>query len=197
VILAARSSNDDVDSVFVGLMFVLMGMWMLLVAAGYAFGIWALVEILRYREDEFEAVGRNRTTWLVLQIVGLALCQPMSAVVGVLFLWKHRPALRAWREAHPPPPPWYAPPGYWYPPTSTYAAPAPPAWPPGAAPAQPSPWPPTPPTAPTPPEPGPSPWAAPAPLPDEPGVGGVDPGEGTSGGDGSSADGTDQEPPVA
>ena len=82
---------------------------MLVSLAGYVFGIWSLVEIIRYREDEFAAVGLNRTTWLVLQIVGLVVCQPLGAVVGIWFLWKQRPVLRAWREAHPGAPVVYVP----------------------------------------------------------------------------------------
>jgi len=161
-ILAAEGGYQSYDSSgpgwFFGGFFVLWGALMLLSVAGYVFGIWALVEILRYREDEFAAVGLNRTTWLVLQIVGLALCQPMGAVVGVLFLWKKRPILREWRQAHPVPPMMYLPygaapghpqaPGYpappGYPPQGAWA---PPGYPPPGAQAPPPP-PPPPPTAP-------------------------------------------------
>jgi hypothetical protein len=98
---------------FFGGFLVLWAVLIVVSLAGYVFGIWALVEVLRYREDEFEAVGKNRTTWLVLLIVGLAVCQPLGAVAGVLFLWRHRPELQAWREAHPVPPlsPWVGPSG--------------------------------------------------------------------------------------
>ena len=108
VTLAARSSDDGIAGAFFAIFAVV---WVVLLAvsvASYVFGIWALVEILRYREDEFTALGKSRTTWLVLVIVGLLVCQPVGLVAGGLFLWKHRPELRAWREAHPAPAPgWY------------------------------------------------------------------------------------------
>jgi hypothetical protein len=115
VVLAAQGNyqSSDPPGWFFGGLFVIWGVMMVFALAGYVFGIWSLVEILRYREDEFVAVGKNRTTWLVLQIAGLVACQPLGAVVGILFLWKHRPALREWREAHPLAPA----PMYWYPPS--------------------------------------------------------------------------------
>ena len=113
VMLAAEGGYQSYDSSppgwFFGGFMVLWAGLMLVSLAGYVFGIWSLVEIIRYREDEFAAVGLNRTTWLVLQIVGLVVCQPLGAVVGIWFLWKQRPVLRAWREAHPGPPVVYVP----------------------------------------------------------------------------------------
>jgi len=148
---------------FFGGFFLLWAVVMVVSLAGYVFGIWSLVEIIRYREDEFTAVGLNRTTWLVLQIVGLAVCQPMGAVVGIIFVWKKRPVLRSWREAHPgapvvyvpymaygPPPGYPPPPGQGPPPGYGPALghPAAPGYPPPVPPAAPGYPPPVPPAAP-------------------------------------------------
>jgi hypothetical protein len=153
---------------FFGGFMIIWGVLMVVSLAGYVFGIWSLVEIIRYREDEFDAVGLNRTTWLVLQIVGLVVCQAMGAVVGILFVWKKRPVLRAWREAHPGPPvvyvpdmPYGPPPGY-PPPPPGYGPPPgypqPPGY--GAAPPPPPP-PPAEPPPPDPPVPPVDPWGGP------------------------------------
>jgi hypothetical protein len=134
VMLAAEGGYRSYDSSgppgwFFGGFVVLWVALMVFSVAGYVFGIWSLVEILRYREDEFASVGLNRTTWLVLQIVGLALCQPLGAVAGIVFLWQKRPILRDWRAAHPVPPvpyvPYDPPPGYGPPPGAWYPPPPP------------------------------------------------------------------------
>jgi hypothetical protein len=143
-----RTTTDaDFPGWFFGGFFVVWAVMMLFALAGYVFGIWAIVEVVRYREDEFASIGRNRTAWLVILIVGLVTCQVVAAGGGIWFLWKVRPELRDWREAHPPPPyghvPYVPPPGA-YPPPGSYSPPPPapqgppPPPPPPAGPPEPS-----------------------------------------------------------
>jgi hypothetical protein len=151
MVLQARGRYDDTDSGPIWPIFAFLGVWGAVVLACYVFGIWALVESIRYRDDEFEAVGSSRVLWLVLTIVGLTACQPLGAVAGPLFLLRVRPRLRAWREEHPPPPPWAMPYGYGAP------YPSPPGWgtPTSPPPTHPPPPPPAYPPPPPPPVPGP------------------------------------------
>lgn len=115
-------------------MLVFFAVYALSLLGAYGFGIWALVDTIRHRDDEFEAVGSNRGLWLVLLLVGLVVCQPVALVAGLIFVVKVRPRVRAWRQDHPPPPPGYVayvpvpyiPPPGTYPPPGSYAPPPPP-----------------------------------------------------------------------
>jgi hypothetical protein len=147
--ILAASNGGDPPAWFFGGFFVLWAVMMVVGFASYGLGIWALVEIIRYRDDEFDAVGASRTTWLVLQIVGLVACQPLGLVVAIVFLLGPRKHLRAWRDEHP----WAPPPVFWYPAPPGYGPP------PGHGPHPAPSWGP-PPAAPPPNEP---PWAGPSP----------------------------------
>lgn len=136
--------------------FVFFAVYALSLLAAYGLGIWALVDTIRHRDDEFEAVGSNRVLWLVLLLVGLVVCQPVALVAGLVFVIKVRPRVRAWRQAHPPPPPGYVAyvPVPYMPPPGTQAPPG--AYPPPPPPVlMPYPPPPPPPSPPAPPPAGP------------------------------------------
>jgi hypothetical protein len=161
VLAASGRYVEDESTGPVWPVFVFMGLWVLFIGACYGLGIWALVESIRHRDDEFEAVGSNRVLWLVLVLVGLVACQPAGIVISPIFLIRVRPRLRAWRKEHPPPPPGYVAyvPVPYMPPPST-PPPAGPMPPPGVYPVPPAgpvyPSPPPPPQGPPPPPPPPA-----------------------------------------
>src|SRR3954463_9178800 len=92
--VAARSRRSG-DGVEWGVL-VLFAVWAVIIAGCYGLGIWALVDTIRHRDDEFEAVGTSRVLWLVLLLVGLLVCQPMGLVVALIFVIRIRPKVLAW-----------------------------------------------------------------------------------------------------
>lgn len=58
-------------------------------------GVAALVAVILQPRTTFEAAGKNKTTWLILLVVGLVLFGPVGGVLGIVYLAAVRPKIRA------------------------------------------------------------------------------------------------------
>ena len=61
--------------------------------------VWALIDIATRPEESFAAVGRNKTNWVVLMIVGIILIFPLAFVAALVYLIAVRPKLGSMRSA--------------------------------------------------------------------------------------------------
>ena len=83
---------------------------MLLTVGGLALSIWALVDVLQKPEWAWNYSGENRTTYIVLLAVSLAVCQPIGWVTAIVYFKAVKPRVMAVLANVPPPAPTY--PGY-------------------------------------------------------------------------------------
>jgi len=84
----------------------------LVAVAAVGLSVWTLVDASRRPDQQFAAAGVDRTQWIVLASVGLAVCQPVGLVVAIIYLTSIRRRLDAvaW-SGWPPSPAGWPPPG--------------------------------------------------------------------------------------
>ncbi len=58
-------------------------------------GVAALIAVIMQPRATFEAAGKNKTTWLILLVVGLVLFGPVGGLLGIFYLAAVRPKIRA------------------------------------------------------------------------------------------------------
>jgi len=61
------------------------------------FPVWALVDAVMRRPQDFDRIGQSRTTWIVLLLLGVFCFGIVGAVLGIYYLLSVRPKLRARR----------------------------------------------------------------------------------------------------
>jgi hypothetical protein len=175
----------DANTVFLGGFIFL---WVLLLAAALAalvLSIWMIVDAAQRPDWQFQASGQSKVLWVVLGVVGIAVCQLAGIIAAPIYLLSVRKRLDAAvapmygaypagygpppgypvAPGHPVPPPAgsWTPPGYGPPSASGYGAPG--GYPPPGGSTAPSPY------APAAEPPPPSPSAGPTiGRPAEPGV---------------------------
>lgn len=93
-----------------GVFFAFILVW---VFGGMALWIWALVDVVRLPEHAFRAVGREKTSWVLVVVLA-------QAIGALVWLFGARKEVRAAYDAQPfPPAPtpmkWGGPPPGWYP----------------------------------------------------------------------------------
>lgn len=74
---------------------------------GLALSIWALVDVLQKPEWAWNYSGENRTTYIVLLAVSLAVCQPLGWVTAIMYFKAAKPRVVAVLANVPPPAPTY------------------------------------------------------------------------------------------
>ncbi len=63
--------------------------------AAVGLSIWTLIDAARRPDQQFALAGVDRTQWIVLASVGLAVCQPVGLVVAIIYLTSIRRRLDA------------------------------------------------------------------------------------------------------
>lgn len=107
----------DGGSVFGVGLFVLWLAFLVVVSvaavAAVGLSVWTLIDAARRPDQQFVLAGVDRTQWIVLASVGLAVCQPVGLVVSVIYLTSIRRRLDAvvWNPAFPPSAGWWPPTG--------------------------------------------------------------------------------------
>jgi hypothetical protein len=87
-------------------------------AATYGFAIWALVDAARRPDWAFRMARADKTMWIVLLGVLLAVCWPADAVMAAVYFFSIRPKLQEAEAWYAQQAPWPAPP-----PTYPYGSP--------------------------------------------------------------------------
>ena len=72
----------------------------LVAVAAVGLSVWTLVDASRRPDQQFAAAGVDRTQWIVLASVGLAVCQPVGLVVAIIYLTSIRRRLDAVAQPH-------------------------------------------------------------------------------------------------
>ncbi|WP_435746928.1 DUF2516 family protein [Nocardioides sp. SYSU DS0663] len=86
----------DNFGVFANSVLVLAIIFVVVTLLALALWLWALVDALRFTEQEWEAAGQSRNLWLVL-LVG-ALLAGIPFVAALVYLFWPRPALKRARQ---------------------------------------------------------------------------------------------------
>ena len=77
----------------------LEGLWLVVYVALLLVPIAALVDVLRFRANEWEQAASSKLTWIIGLIVGIVFCGPIGTVLGVLYFVTAGRELRANRAA--------------------------------------------------------------------------------------------------
>jgi hypothetical protein len=76
----------------------LEGVWLVVYLACLVLPIVALVDVFRYRSDEWEQLASTKLTWVIGLVVGIVFCAPIGTVLGVLYFATAARQLRANRS---------------------------------------------------------------------------------------------------
>lgn len=76
--------------------------WIILLIVGFIFWLWMFIDFFKRTDQEIEAVGQNKTTWMILMLVGLFIFPLGAALLYYFIVYKKIQALPAGSVPAPP-----------------------------------------------------------------------------------------------
>ena len=122
--MIVAAAADGAAAAGIGALFVLYGVIVLSGLVGLGLGIWALIDLSSKPDWAWQRAGQSKTTYIVLIVIGLVVCQLLSLIASIVYLTSVRKRLDAAVAEGPPPYPYGYQPAPGYPPPAAYPPPA-------------------------------------------------------------------------